>query len=116
MTEIDKLIEEEASNHWSNSFYKEAAEEAQSKNDMCQTSAMARKVSLASFKAGSNLIIHQNRWRKVEEELPECRDNDYQVLGLLKNGEHKTIWVIKDSIPQIEVFDYHGVTEWKPIS
>lgn len=56
------------------------------------------------------------RWRKVEEELPECRDNDYQVLGLLKNGEYKTIWVIKDSIPQIEVFDYHGVTEWKPIS
>ena len=56
------------------------------------------------------------RWRKVEEELPECRDNDYQVLCLLKNGEYETIWVIKDSLPQIEVFAYHGVTEWKPIS
>lgn len=69
---------------------------------------------------GYNLCLSKwqeaERWRKVEEELPECRDNDYQVLGLLKNGEYKTIWVIKDSIPQIEVFDYHGVTEWKPIS
>ena len=62
-----------------------------------------------------SIILHQNRWRKVEEELPEYRDNDYQVLGLLKNDEYKTIWVIKDGIPQIEVFAYHGVTEWKPI-
>ncbi len=63
-----------------------------------------------------SIILHQNRWRKVEEEMPEYRDNDYQVLGLLNNGEYKTIWVIKDSLPQIEVFAYHSVAEWKPIS
>lgn len=118
MTEIDKLIEEEASKHWSNSFYKEAAEEAQSKNDMCQTSAMARKVSLASFKAGSNLIIHQNRWRNVEEELPTNQDI---VLVKTDEGCFATAYLHgKESgfiVYGDEAYKEFGeITEWKPIS
>lgn len=106
--EIKKLIEEEAEKCAININYRNLPEYL----DVMHL--------IESFKEGANFIHSKwqeaERWRKVEEELPECRDNDYQVLGLLKNGEHKTIWVIKDSIPQIEVFDYHGVTEWKPIS
>lgn len=59
-------------------------------------------------------LQHANRWRKVREELPEHRNNDYQVLGLLNNGHYITIWIIK-GISQIEVFTYHEVTQWKPI-
>lgn len=108
--EIKKLIEEES---------KRYAETVlpYMRNQSLYTNEMA---FVDCVKHGANFTLSKwqeaNRWRKVEEELPECRDNDYQVLGLLKNGEYKTIWVIKDSIPQIEVFDYHGVTEWKPIS
>lgn len=105
MTEIDKLIEEEARVYVSE----------ESENNGFYNFHGCESVERA-FVAGASFILHQNRWRKVEEELPEYKDNDYQVLGLLKNGEYETIWVIKDSIPQIEVFAYHGVTEWKPIT
>lgn len=68
------------------------------------------------FKAGANFALSLFKWRKVSDELPDVRDEDFQVLGRQKNGEYKTIWVIKDSIPTIDVFNYHGVTEWMPIS
>lgn len=106
--EIKQLIEEEA--------LKYADSHTNGTDDIAKA---FRGASRSAFKEGANLILSKwqeaNRWRKVSEELPEYRDNDYQVLGLLKNGEYKTIWVIKDSIPQIEVFAYHGVIEWKPI-
>lgn len=115
MTEIDKLIEE----YTIDDFERMAMETdyaIEANEDTCKVNeADAGAFYKEGLVAGINFILHQNRWRKVEEELPEYRDDDYQVLGLLKNGEYKTIWVIKDSIPQIEVFAYHGVTEWKPI-
>ena len=70
---------------------------------------------LKAFKTGASFALSLFKWRKVSEELPDVRDEDFQVLGRQKNGEYKTIWVIKDSIPTIDVFNYHGVTEWMPI-
>ena len=69
----------------------------------------------SSFQAGASFALSLFKWRKVSEVLPDVRDEDFQVLGRQKNGEYKTIWVIKDSIPPIDVFNYHGVTEWMPI-
>ena len=67
------------------------------------------------FNKGAHFALSLLKWRKVSEVLPDVRDEDFQVLGRQKNGEYKTIWVIKDSIPPIDVFNYHGVTEWMPI-
>lgn len=69
--DIQTLIEREAFEHWSQSNYKEVAEKAHSENDMCKTSAMARKVSNSSFKSGANFALSLFKWRKVSEELPE---------------------------------------------
>lgn len=65
-----------------------------------------------SFKAGANFFIHQNRWRKVEEELPEVltdvliKDSFGKIdIGCLyDNG----IWGMTPPIDR-------KITEWKPI-
>lgn len=69
--DIQTLIEKEACEHWSQSNYKEVAEKAHSGNDMCKTSAMARKVSNSSFQAGASFALSLFKWRKVSDGLPE---------------------------------------------
>lgn len=75
------------------------------------------------FKAGANFILHQNRWRKVEEELP---DPDIAVLCRMKSPnvivegfiyKHNGIAKIETQ-PDFEFEDYANgeVVEWKPIS
>lgn len=73
--DIKTLIEREACEHWSQSNYKEVAEKAHSGNDMCKTSAMARKVSNSSFQSGAHFALSLFKWRKVSEELPESNKN-----------------------------------------
>lgn len=119
--DIKKLIAEEAHKHWSASSYKEAAEEAQAKNDMCQTSAMARKVSFASFKEGANFILSKwqeaERWRKVEEE-PTNQDlvlvkTDKGCFATAYYHGKNSGWIVYGN----EAYKQFGnITEWKPIS
>lgn len=92
MTEIEKLIEKACAN------YCEKVDSVYNEKDV--------------FKAGASFILHQNRWRKVEEELPE-------VL---------TDVLIKDSFGKIDIGSLYDngiwgmtpptdrkITEWKPI-
>lgn len=108
MTDIQKMIEEEAREY----MYSPKAHTGH------YTDVQIEEYRYDGFIDGANFVLSKwqeaNRWRKVSEELPEHRNNDYQVLGLLNNGHYITIWIIK-GISQIEVFTYHGVTQWKPI-
>lgn len=81
--DIQTLIESEACEHWSHSNYKEASEKAHSENDICKTSAMARKVSNSSFQAGASFALSLFKWRKVSEGLPE---DNARVLVKSKGG------------------------------
>lgn len=115
--DIQALIEREAFEHWSQSNYKEVAEKAHSENDMCKTSAMARKVSNSSFQAGASFALSLFKWIKVSEVLPE---NINDVL-LLKNGKvhqgyyslEKKSWFVfqHDNM----YFRYENITHWMPI-
>lgn len=110
MTDIQKMIDEEANRLYDEYCFDLGFTPPIGNNDAdWKADGM---IDFASFILSQ--LQHANRWRKVSDELPEYRDNDYQVLGLLKNGAYKTIWVIKD-ISLIYVFSYHGVTEWKPV-
>lgn len=116
--DIQTLIESEACEHWSHSNYKEASEKAHSENDICKTSAMARKVSNSSFQAGATFALSLFNWRKVSEVLPEVRNEAYQVLVYrkYKKEEYKmdTLWIIPN-MSVSDSFKFHGVTEWMPI-
>lgn len=117
---IQTLIEREACEHWSHSNYKEVAEKAHSENDMCKTSAMARKVSNSSFQSGAHFALSLFKWRKVSEGLPEeyitvliknrtgkimsvyrCDVNEWCIIGTndLVNPETIEYWM---PIPQID--------------
>lgn len=38
------------------------------------------------------------RWIPVEEELPEIKDEPYQIIGkLAANGQYETYWVYQDT-------------------
>lgn len=116
--DIQTLIEREACEHWSQSNYKEVAEKAHSGNDMCKTSAMARKVSNSSFQAGASFALSLFKWRKVEEEMPEERtDINIKSHGCIYSSRMVRI----DDVP---IFFISGVsltvklediTEWMPI-
>ena len=75
MTDIQKMIEEEAREYAFQQY----------KDDKYIETILFNK-TINDFKAGANFALsqlqHTNRWRKVSEELPGYRDNDYQVLGL----------------------------------
>lgn len=72
----------------------------------------------SSFKAGAHFALSLFKWRKVEEEMPDVKNEAYQVLVYrkYKNEEYKmdTLWIIPD-MSVGDSFKFHGVTEWMPI-
>ena len=120
--DIQSLIQREACEHWSQSNYKEVSEKAHSENDMCKTSAMARKVSNSSFQAGASFALSLFKWRKVSEMLP---DADEAVLCKMKSPSVIVEGFIynDNGVPKIstqadfEFEDYANgeVIEWMPI-
>ena len=110
--EIKKLIEEEAEKHIGINVVFGCAP--------IETHEGFRK---RAFIDGASFILHQNRWRKVEEELP---DPDIAVLCRMKSPnvivegfiyKHNGIAKIETQ-PDFEFEDYADgeVIEWKPIS
>lgn len=106
MTEIEKLIEEEAEK-------------------------LQYGMQVESFKKGANFILHHNRWRKVSKELPEVDKTlepitTYQTTKTFRNLACKDAQgrlYIKDRISIDNgvtwnwLFEdkWFEVTEWKPI-
>ena len=118
--DIQTFIEREACEHWSQSNYKEVAEKAHSGNDMCKTSAMARKVSNSSFQAGAHFAISLFKWRKVSEGLPdvsECEDKKCDFLAKTDYG-YDIVTYYDDPKFLVGWFANalrRSVTEWMPI-
>lgn len=126
---IKEIIEHKAREHWSLSKYKEASEEAYAKDDMCKTSAMARKVSYSSFKAGAEAAIEiANAWIPTEERLPtfdpgKYPNGDYERYpvrvsqGLINKKEIITLGWLTNMYGKWNVeMDWVKVTHWKPIT
>ena len=72
------------------------------------------------FKAGASFALekykYQNRWRKVSEELPEVRDESYQILIRIPNIKSSaTVWNIRNQ-SDCDIIAKMGNSEWKPIS
>ena len=125
MTDINKLIEKEAERHISqfNTFeYKEyddliswGYEGARVSNDANQ---LRDRAFMNGFKSGASFILHQNRWRKVEEELPET---NVDVLLKFDNGNVSIGVYCKDEFEEYfscingDEYSISEVTEWKPI-
>lgn len=110
MTDINKLIED-------------AVKDYQAKMLSDYDNILVEK----AFKAGANLIIHQNRWRKVEEEMPEHSGNPFLVRGHFKINDkvslvsrYFVVYLDMDFYKEFGkvIFDaptHFVVTEWKPI-
>lgn len=89
MTEIEKLIEEEAGN-------------------------LQYGMQVESFKKGADFILHHNRWRKVSEELPEMGQLIAVKYKMAQYYDDKyTVYEI-DSSRMFELLKEYG-DEWKPI-
>lgn len=112
MTDINKLIEEERKRYDSDTFSFFSEEE--------------RVIAKAEFASGANFILHQNRWRKVEEELPPSYENvifKVNVFAKTYQSEMASIGSISVSgdynlqidLQKPDIIEYE-VTEWKPIS
>lgn len=101
MTDINRLIEEEArKEQWI---------------DPCSTSC-ERQVAYSAFIDGANFILHQNRWRKVEEELPEMKEVKYQILIRIINiPTSATVWNIRNESDR-DIIRKMTNSEWKPIT
>lgn len=111
--EIKKLIEEEAEKHIGRNVVFGCAP--------IETHEGFRK---RAFIDGASFILHQNRWRKVEEELPDvkefgvsdyvltkCDYESYQVAQYCKNPYYPNgSWFNPDRELSITP------VEWKPIS
>lgn len=99
MTDIQKMIEEEAKEYADSNLWK-------------LNTVGYRGAVIAGFQRGANFIQHANRWRKVSEELPEVltdvliKDSFGKIdIGCLyDNG----IWSMTPPIDR-------KITEWKPI-
>lgn len=106
--EIKKLIEEEAEKCAININYRNLPEYL----DVMHL--------IESFKEGANFIHSKwqeaNRWRKVSEELPEVRDESYQILIRIPNIKlSATAWSIRNQ-SDCDIIAKMGNSEWKPIS
>lgn len=101
--EIKQLIEEERRRYDPDTFSFFTEEE--------------RVIAKAEFASGANFILHQNRWRKVEEELPTNQDI---VLVKTDKGCFATAYLHGKESGFIVYGDdayrvFGKVIEWKPI-
>lgn len=107
--EIKKLIEEEAERYAQTVL-------PYMRNQSLYTHEMAYADCV---KHGASFILHKNRWRKVEEELPEVfgAGTSIPVLVKTKYGTYHVAVYSKPHDDFIEIpYSVAGVTEWKPIS
>lgn len=114
MTDINKLIEE----YTIDDFERMAMETdyaVEANEDTCKINeADAGAFYKEGFKAGASFILHLNRWRKVEEEMPEVKDLQYFILAKCKT-EFRII-CISIICPDVSYqMNYFCVIEWKPI-
>lgn len=101
--EIKKLIEEEAEKHIGRNVVFGCAP--------IETHEGFRK---KAFIDGASFILHQNRWRKVEDELPELKINEFtDVLVKNSSGDISLFSII--TIADIDTIK-NNYAEWKPIS
>lgn len=109
--EIKKLIKEQAENY----------SERIKKNTSFKSNE--RIAAAAGFTRGaiiiSEIILSKwqeaERWRKVEEELPEVNREPYHILVKSKVG-YQIIIICNYGAGISYQMEYFGVTEWKPIS
>lgn len=121
MVNIDQLIEEESNKYVSSTalielgrFCYEGTVTEREAEDMIETA------SQESFQTGARFVLSKwqeaNRWRKVSEELPEVRDESYQILIRIPNIKSSaTVWNIRNQ-SDCDIIAKMGNSEWKPIS
>lgn len=109
MTDINKLIEEEAEKYVVGKLSRHS--EIIDKFSM-QIQYFTGEDILEAQRSIKSFILHQNRWRKVEEELPEVQEITYQIIARESDGDCDLYYVRKG----IDIsFFLEGYTEWKPI-
>ena len=102
MTDINKLIEEEAKDRFSQKAFRGFTN-------------IENTIAITEFKYGGLFILHHYRWRKVSEELPEVRDESYQILIRIPNIKSSaTAWNIRNQ-SDCDIIAKMGNSEWKPI-
>ena len=73
---------------------------------------------LKAFQDGAHFALSLFKWRKVSEELPEVKNEAYQVLVYRKYKKEEYKMDTLGIIPDMSVgdsFEFYGVTEWMPI-
>lgn len=106
MTDINKLIEEEARICVKNT------------PNTCSNFVEYGFTKGAQF--GYNLCLYEckeaERWRKVEEELPELKDDPYTInIRTIGKPISVSTWYIRDKY-DIQILEKMKGCEWKPIS
>lgn len=114
MTDINKLIEE----YTIDDFERMAMETdyaIEASEDTCKINeADAGAFYKEGFVSGIKLILHQNRWRNVEEELPEMGQLIAVKYKMAEYYDDKyTIYEI-DSSRMLDILKEYG-SKWKPI-
>lgn len=122
--DIQTLIEREANDHKNQTDYIASQEYicgCSNENDklFCWEASTACSIQAReSFQAGAHFTLSLFKWRKVEDELPDVKNEAYQVLVYrkYKKEEYKmdTLWIIPD-MSVSDSFKFYGVTEWMPI-
>ena len=67
----------------------------------------------------SNFILSKweesTRWRKVEEELPEVKEEDYFILCRTNKSQKYSVVLIHCELDFRRYFRVFEITHWKPI-
>lgn len=110
MAEIEKLINKQCDKY-------ELLHRRGAKDSLLERTFSA--VIKAAFKAGANFMLshlnHENRWRKISEELPSVHEEKYQiVLRIIGLYHSSTVWTICNK-HDIDMFQDATNCEWKPI-
>lgn len=111
MTDINKLIEEEAEKYVVGklSRHSEIID-----NFFMQIQYFTGEDILDAQRSIASFILHQNRWRKVEEKLPDVRSEPYFIIARCKTG-YQTIRICNFGAGIPHQMEYFGGIEWKPI-
>lgn len=111
MTDINKLIEEEAHNYHSE-LARAEIDNFQYEGDVTtdEAESCVRTAEIEGFKAGANFILHQNRWRKFStDELPHIGE---QIVCKSSSGRyHLSNPISHDGIHWLA----ENFIEWKPV-